>query len=442
MRILLLTQIVPYPPDSGPKVKTYHVLRYLAGRGHRITLATFVRQDEEQHLQSLQPFCAELHAVPLRRSRLADVRAYAQSLRSGLPFLVTRDAKPEMQSLVNKLTREQWFDIVHADQLTMGQYALEVGSWKLEVGNHPSLVFDAHNAVWQIVERAQQTAPFFVRPFLALEAHRIKRYEGALIHQFDHTLAVSAVDRQALLDAANLERENPKSEMPRRTTSGTVPVCNPARGPLRCLQSKISIVPIALDCAAAQPVSRSDHSANIITVSTLFYPPNADGVRWFIREVFPIVRRQMPEATLTIVGARPPQDIVRFATRHSSHVTLTGYVPDLQPYLERAALMVVPVRAASGMRVRILEALARGIPLVTTTTGVEGIEAIHGEHLLVADEPREFAEAVVRLLGNAQLRERLARNGRRLIEEHYDWRVVLPRLEGVYESLVEKTESI
>ena len=150
MNILLLTQVVPYPPDSGPKVKTYHVLRYLAERGHRVTLVSFVRAEEEEYLEKLRPFCAAIHAVPLRRSFVGNARAYVSSLRSGQPFLVARDASEEMSGLVRQITRERRI-IVHADQLTMGQFALEAH-------DAPRLL-DAHNAVWAVVARAQKFAP-------------------------------------------------------------------------------------------------------------------------------------------------------------------------------------------------------------------------------------------------------------------------------------------
>ena len=402
-----------------------------------------MRPEEEKHLAALKPYCAEIHAVPLRRSRIADVRAYALSVFFGRSFLVTRDAKPAMFDLVRRLVRAQPFDIIHADQLTMAQFGLEVRRWKLEVGNTPvprtpvlpcapapQLVFDAHNAVWQIVERAQQTAPFFMRPFLALEARRIKQYEGALIQQFDHTLAVSAVDRQALLEAAASTNHvhHPISNLQSPTSNLQSPISN--------LQSRISIIPIAIDSTQFLRNHRITESPNMLTIGTLFYPPNADGVRWFLHQVCPFIRQRMPAATLTIIGSRPPADISQFAIRNPRFATVTGYVPDLTPYLDRAALMVIPVRAASGMRVRILEALARGIPVVTTATGVEGIDATHGEHLLIADEPEQFAAEVVRLLNDGALRQHLSTNGRRLMEEKYDWRVVLPKLERVYESLV------
>jgi glycosyltransferase involved in cell wall biosynthesis len=418
MRILLITQIVPYPPDSGPKIKTYHVLRYLAERGHRVTLASFVRQHEEAQLTYLQPYCEKIHPISFRRSRLADAIALADSFRTGLPFLVLRDANREMRRLIDNLATQP-FDIVHADQLTMAQFALQFRDAARTNSNRPPLlVFDAHNAVHEIVKRTRQTAPFFLRPILAPEENRLKRYEGQLVQQFDRTLAVSQIDKDDLLSASAAFTTNNRRQTPPQSGN---------------LGTKINVIPIAVDCAALHVVTNDGPSNNIISASTLFYPPNADGVRWFAREVFPLVRARVPNVTWTVAGPRPPQDVIKFGTQNPENVQVTGYVPDLEPFYARAALTIVPVRAGSGMRVRILEALARGVPVVTTTTGVEGIDAVSGEHLLIADNPPDFASAVVQLLENRELLERIKRNGRRLVEEKYDWRVVLPKLESAYQ---------
>jgi len=397
MQILLLTQIVPYPPDSGPKVKTFHVLRYLAERGHRVTLASFVRQGESGPLEALRPLCVEIHAVPIRRSPIENARAYARSLLSSQPFLVTRDASRQMSGLVQRLTRERPL-IVHADQLTMGQFALE--------SNSAPRLLDAHNAVWKIAARAQAFAPFFMRPILARETELLRKYEGQLCRQMNAVLTTSQNDANALGDVG----ADPK---------------------------KIAVIPIAIDCTKFQMISRPTGALNILILGTLFYPPNADGVRWFIREIFPLIQKKLDGVHLTIVGARPPREIGDFARRNPQSVTVTGYVPDLKPYLDQAAVMVVPVRVGSGMRVRLLEAFARGIPVVTTSIGVEGIEANHEEDLLIADQEPGFAQQTIRLLQDEGLRDRLTANARRLVEQKYDWRRVLPKLEAVYQSIAE-----
>jgi glycosyltransferase involved in cell wall biosynthesis len=163
----------------------------------------------------------------------------------------------------------------------------------------------------------------------------------------------------------------------------------------------------------------------------MFYPPNVDGVYWFATEVFPLVRNRLPDVQFRIVGSRPPQRIRALATGDRGIVVM-GYVPDLEPVLRESAVMVVPVHSGSGMRVKILEAFARGIPVVSTTIGVEGIEARAGEHLLVADDPESFATQVVRLASDREQAARLATAGRALAETRYDWRTALSGLDVVY----------
>ncbi len=429
MNVLFLTQIIPYPPDAGPKVKTWHVLRYLHEQGHRVTLVSFIRSEEEKHVDALKALCAEIYTVPIHRSRLTDIGFWLRSQLRGSPFLVERDALSAMKELIIQLTTTKRIDVIHADQLTMAQFALlakpEINKTgpsrpavKRAANGVPAIVFDAHNAVWTIVERMRQNAAWYLRPVLALEARRIKRYEAEIIQRFDHNLAVTEIDRAALLQA--IAQVNPQltSNRSARTTLQAHP--------------KISVIPIAVDTKEQLPVSRSADTSNILTLGTLHYPPNADGVRWFAQDVLPLIRRQVATVGLTIVGKNPPPDIQRLAAAQPGHIKVTGYVPDLTPYMESAALIVVPVRAGGGMRVRILEAFARGMPVVTTTVGLEGIDAQPGRDVFVADAPEEFASAVVKLLREPSLRDQLAANGRALVEKKYDWQVVLTELDNVY----------
>lgn len=205
MRILFLTQIVPFPPDAGPKVKTWHVIRYLAGSGHEVTLATFMRPEEEQHVAELEKVCHQVYPVSIKRSRIEDVGYLFRSLFSGRPFLVERDDLNDMRNLVNELLENKEIDVIHADQLTMTQFALPKHG-HYEVNNHgngdgtnlgarPYRIFDAHNAVWTILERMSENVPRYMRPFANFEARKIKQFEGKIITEFDHTLAVTASEK-------------------------------------------------------------------------------------------------------------------------------------------------------------------------------------------------------------------------------------------------------
>jgi len=424
MDILFLTQIIPYPPDAGPKVKTWHVLRYLIDRGHRVFLASFVRPEEQVHLPVLEELCAQVHTVPIHRSRPADLIYWLRSHLTGRPFLIERDDLSAMHALIKNILSSQSIDVIHADQLTMTQFPLRiqgihpknVRSDQIKSNARPPLVFDAHNAVWTILDRMGANTPWFLKPILHLETRRVKNYEGLILQEYDHTLAVTDIDRRALLETVASTENAVSSNTP-----------------------DISVVPIAVDTGQLQPVERKFGSTNILTLGTLHYPPNADGIRWFIQEVFPLIRQQDPDATLTIIGKNPPKDFHRFASQDRS-IIVTGYVPDLVPYFKQAALMVIPVRAGGGMRVRILEAFAQALPVVTTTIGLEGIDALPGEDVLVADSPIDFAAEVVRLLLDTSLQSQLAVNGRRLAETRYDWQVVLKEMDAIYNKI--ETSSI
>ena len=408
MNILFLTQIVPFPPDAGPKVKTYHVLRALVNQGHSVTLVAFVRPEEEQHIPALEKICTAVYAVPIRRSRIADIGFMLRSYLTKRPFLIERDDLRPMQELVNKLVLEGNFHFIHADQLTMAQFAIRGASAFTD--KKPKVIFDAHNAVWTIVERMQEQARWFLKPVLGIETKRVKRYEGELLKTVDYVLAVTDVDKAGLEEALSFSNVRKEERV-----------------------APITVIPIAVDTQQLQPIKRTPSSMNIVTLGTLHYPPNADGIRWFLNDVFPLVQGRVPAATLTIIGKNPPKDFLDAAAHSPKALKVTGYVPELAPYFEKSAVMVVPVRAGGGMRVRILEAFAYAMPVVTTTIGLEGINAEPGKDVLVADTETDFANYVSGLLENVSLQNNLSVNGRILAMTKYDWQVVLSAMMPIYE---------
>lgn len=404
MNILFLAQIIPYPLDAGPKVKTWNVLRYLASCGHRITFVSFVRPDELPYVSALNEFCESVHVVPIRRNRFLEPWYFLKSIWNRRPYLVERDDRKELRDVVSRLQVEKKIDVIHADQITMAQFA-DIPSQDKSM--RPLLVFDAHNAVWVIVDRMANTMPFFLRPFGRWEAERMKKYEGGLVRSFDYILAVSDIDSCALQEAYAAVGGKPG-------------------------ERQITVIPIAVDTQQIQPVRRRPGSMNLLTLGTLHYPPNADGIRWFIHEVFPLIKTRIPQVTLTIIGKHPPKDFLELSAKDPQTFIVPGYVPDLTEWLEKSAAMVIPVRVGGGMRVRILEAFARAMPVVTTTVGLEGINARLGQDVLVADEPEDFADCAARLLEQPDFSDLLAENGRRLAIMVYDWKVVLRSVADVY----------
>jgi glycosyltransferase involved in cell wall biosynthesis len=393
MKVLLLTQVLPYPPDSGPKVKTWNVLKYLA-QHHDVTLVSFVRGDQSEEVRHLATYCEAVHTVPIQRGALRDAWYMGRSLLANQAFLMVRDDRAAMRRLIDHLVAGQAFDIVHADQLNMAQYAARVpGARK---------VLDAHNALWVLYKRLWQTMGSGPKKWLLGRDWRLlKRYEGDICRQFEVLLAVSQEDKVALEEAAGQSLD-------------------------------FTVIPIAIDADEVAQVDRHEQADHILHIGTMFWPPNIDGILWFLNEVLPLIRAQRPNIVFDVVGAKPPPEIVAFG-QNGSGVNVTGYVDDPAPYLKNAGVMVVPLRAGGGMRVKILNALAQGLPMVSTTIGCEGIDVEADRHLLVADTPAEFAQATLRLLEDKQFAAELGRNGRQLIQATYDYRAACRPIDAAYQ---------
>jgi glycosyltransferase involved in cell wall biosynthesis len=394
MKILFLSNVLPYPLDAGPKVRSYYVLRYLA-QFHRVTLVTHLRrEDPAAAVEHLRSFCEGVQTVPIKRSRARDALHLLLSLARDKPFLVVRDDLETMREALSKLWAGENFDAVHADQLSTGHYALRVP--------HTRRVLDQHNAVWTIVDRLRQQEPSALkRAMLARETRALQQHEAAMGRAFDQVVTVTAEDRRALLFA----------NAPPRAPMLTIPIC--------------------IDPFEITPIPYQRAAQHIVCLGGMFYPPNVDGVLWFGRQVMPRLWREFPETKFFIVGARPVRELIALGESDARFV-VTGYAANPDEYLVQSAAFVVPLRAGGGMRVKILDAWARGLPLVTTTVGGEGIAMLPGENVLVADAAEDFANQVRRILHEREFAEKLARNGRAWVEQHYDWRTVYRAFDAVY----------
>lgn len=392
MRVLLLTQVLPYPPDSGPKVKTYYVLKYLAQQ-HDVTLVSFVRDtDKPEYIQHLETLCEKVITVPITRSPVRDLAFLGKSVISGEPWMMLRDQRPDMQAALQALSGIH-FDVVHADQLNMGQYALPFTKSRK--------VLDLHNALWVLYKRLSETLPPTkpMKYILMRDWRLLKRYEGNLCRTFDAVTAVSHEDEKSLLEAG--------------------------------ARDDMTVIPIAIDTDEQAFIQRKPSGPHIVHIGTMYWPPNIDAINWFLDEIYPLVKQKVPNVRCTLIGARPPESITDRAKTDPS-LTVTGYVPDPLPYLEDSSMMVVPVRAGGGMRVKILNALSQGIPMVSTTVGCEGIAVTNKNDILIADEPQAFADATVRLLTDAALNQQITLNGRRTAEQKYDYRQACKPLDAIY----------
>jgi len=403
MKILFLTQVLPYPLDAGPKVRAYYVLRHLA-QTHEITLLSFVRAtDSDTALAHLRDHCAAVHTTPMPRSKMRDGYHLLRSLVNGQPFIIARDWNQQMVALLKKVLAEEGpFDAVHADQLWMAPYAL-LARQQQQVP--PQLVLDQHNAVFMIPERmAGDGSNPLKRQLLALEAKKLARYEVEHCGRFDQVTWVTEEDYAAVQAQANGQ----SAALP---NAGIIPICG--------------------DVSEQPAILRKANARRLTFVGGLHYPPNAQGICWFAEQIFPQILAAVPDVVLTVIGKQPPAMLHELGIP-PANLDVIGFADTLEPYLAETAVFLVPLLAGGGMRVKIIDGWKWGMPIVSTTIGAEGIHTIPGENILIADTPATFAKATIALLQSPAEATRLATNGRQWLEEHYDWRKVYRRWDEIY----------
>jgi glycosyltransferase involved in cell wall biosynthesis len=317
--------------------------------------------------------------------------------------------KTMLQGLVNTTT----FDVIHADQTSMAQYAL-FGRDASVKGKRPRILLDQHNALYLLVQRQARYERDRVKRLLwTREARLLSQYESTLLREFDEVITVTTNDREALLDLLDEQEGLRRGE-------------------------HITAVPICVDPANQPLLPREAPTTKIIHLGTMFWPPNIEGVLWFANEVLPRIVTAVPDAAFIVAGKDPPHEVTALtspASPLSAHVQVTGFVADPDPLLAGSQVFVVPLLAGGGMRVKILDAWQWGLPVVSTTIGAEGILKRPGENILLADEPQVFADAVIRVMTEPELANKLRRNGREWVEQHYDWKIVYKNLDPIYRRL-------
>jgi len=415
MRILFLTPQLPYPPHQGTTIRNYNIIANLAPR-HEIHLLSFVRsQDEIARATPLHQFCRSIEGIPTpRRSPL---KRFFSLFLSPLPDMALRLPSAEFQARLAATLRRVPFDVVQIEGIEMARlWMLEVRNWKLdyEAGlptsnlQPPTSIFDDHNAEYVLQQRAFETDVRQPRRWVGalyslIQWKKLSRYEAMVCRLADGVVAVSEADKTALQQL--------------------VPGLN------------VTVVPNGVDVehytsADIRPSPLPPRS--LVFTGKMDFRPNVDAVLWFCQEVLPLVRRKLPDARFYIVGQSPHRRVLRLADHPA--VTVTGYVDDVRSYIAGACVYVVPLRIGGGTRLKVLEAMAMGKPIVSTSLGCEGFEGLEsGRELSVADTPEEFAQRVLELLDNASQRERLGQAARHFVEEQYDWRLIVPKLEQAYE---------
>lgn len=408
MKVLFLTPDLPYPPRKGTALRNYHLMKNLAAN-HEIHLLSFASQDRTEDTKELGRYCASICTVPFPR-RSAYER-FSKSLFSSLPDLAHRLASPLFFRELRALRTHEKYDIVQVEGLEMGPYARTLS--RMREGRSPVIILDEHNAEYVLQRTAYQTDKSHIEKwpravYSLIQWRKLRHYERLVCREADAVLTVSREDSQAL---AQLQHSRP-----------------------------IYVVPNGVDTqvfAYRAPVESQE--ANIVFTGTMDFRPNVDAMSWFCRDILPLIIPQVHSLRLFIVGKNPTPEVRRW---QGSHVEVTGAVEDVRPYLARSRVCVVPMRMGAGMRLKVLEAMAAGVPVVSTPLGIQGIDLIPGREVLVAQDARSFATRVSEVVTNHALARELAQSARQRAENEYDWRAIVPGLESIYARVTRKETNI
>jgi glycosyltransferase involved in cell wall biosynthesis len=385
---------MPFPPDSGGRIKTYNLLRILAPH-HEVYCHALVRDRKLlQHRENLTPFCRDVQLHYLPRTWTGDAVSFVSSHIMRRPFVVQRHVHRPVLERLRQAVREQAFDAVYCDHLSMLEYGRRLGL---------PIVLDAHNVEFEIIRRhARNLGRLPVRVLAEIEWRRVRAYERRWYPACRLIFSVSEVDAQTI-----------------RELAGDVP---------------IAVEPISVDVAATPEVQALTPRAELLWIGGLHWPPNQDAVRFFIDDILPIIQRSVPEVRLTVVGQRFERLAAQLKT--TTGIRFVGYVRDLNEFAATSRVLIVPLRSGSGMRVKILDGLARGLPIVTTSIGCEGIDVRHGVEVLIGNTASEFAARVVDLLRDEELAQSLRRAGRARVRAKYDISVIASTVETTLRAAV------
>jgi glycosyltransferase involved in cell wall biosynthesis len=376
MKILFLTPWFPYPPDNGIRIRLFNLLRAI-GKRHTVTVLSFLREDDRFQPEKLKDFCHSIQTVPwhsFNPKRAKSILGFFLPI----PRSQVDTYSSEMAQLVANFDLHRPFDLVIASTIDTAEYAIRAPARFRMLEEHNSMtrwMQDNYRGQHRLLPR--------LRAWLTYRKYR--HYESRLYSRFDACTMVSELDARAARELLGY--------------------CKP-----------LAVIPNAMDLDYYQPNYQPEPNTLIFNGS-LTYDANLDAMRYFSKEIWLQIRAYASDVTLKITGYVNGLQGDAFG----DGISLTGYLDDIRPVVGQAWACVVPLRSGSGTRLKILEAMALGTPVVSTTKGAEGLDVSHGENILLADTPNEFAAQTVALLRDAGLRERLAQHARKLVETRYNW---------------------
>lgn len=391
MNILIIDEETPWPLNTGKRLRTYNLVQRLQ-KEHHISYLCYGEPG------TTLPDCPNVTLIPMPSPIIEQqgVRFYyslLENLFSSKPYIVDRHYSYAMAEKVKSLIDSGQFDLIHCEWTPYTE------NIKSSFGRLPS-VLSAHNVEAQIWERYYQAETNLPKKiYIYIQWQKLLRYEAKAAQEYTAVTTVSEPDLNIFASEYG------------------------------CKQ--VTVVPNGVDQRYFAPQKVDVRSDSMVFTGSMDWRPNQDGVKYFIEEIFPLIKQERPAATFTVVGRKPPQWLIELAERVDG-VAMTGTVDDVRPYIASSALYVVPLRVGGGSRLKILEAMSMAKIVLSTTVGAEGLDVNEGQHVLLRDNPRDFARAACAVLSDPDNYTEYGIAGNRLILESYTWDAIACVMDDVW----------
>jgi len=406
MNILWLSSNVPYPPKGGALQRNYNLIKEMS-KNNDIYLLAFNQKallpkdiDVEVAVKKLKDYCKYIEVVPLPsdRSKLSKYLLLLKSLFTTKPYTVNWNISRQMGELVNNVTLEFKPDLIHYDTIGFTEYYNKTFKGPQTLNHH-----NIESAM--MYRRYEKETNIFKRLYFYQEAIKIRNYEKKYCGLFEVNLTVSEDDESTL-----------------RKNIGT---------------KDIEIIPNGVDTNYFYTKKNNIQTKSMIFAGGMGWYPNRDAMIYFAKEIWPLLKEQYNDIKMTVIGRKPPESLLKLSSL-DKNFSVTGFVDDVRPYLDNALIYVCPIRDGGGTRLKILDALSMGKPIVATSTAVEGIAVQNEKNVLIANTPDQFVRQIKRLIENKTLRDDLSKSGRELVEEYYDWVAIGNKMNNLYSKLSKK----
>ena len=400
MNILFLSTENPFPLDHGHHLRTYHVLKTLADV-YTVHFIGFTQDDSGfKHKPKLQEFCESVDIFQLKYRGRRQLLLSALNLFSPLPLIAQKYYDPNVATHIKKLIAAAEIDLVHFDLLHLAQYRKELNGLPSILVNHN--VESLRVLRWSKVERNP-----LIKTFLRYQYRKLENFEKSVCCKFDKCTVVSDTDKEFLVKL--------------------------------CGGENFVTIPNGVDIDYFQMSKENILPNTLVWAGSMGGAYNRDAVIYFLERIWPDIQVVIPEVKVVFIGNSPPKILKKMALENPN-IEYTGYVEDVRPHIAKSAIFIAPLRSGSGTKVKVLNAMSQGKLVVTTSVGAEGIEAKPDKEIIIADDPKKFAEKTVYFLKHLEEAQEIGQHARRVIEEKYNWEVINTTIRQVYKEFENSLE--